>query len=144
MTTKVLFINTPFNPDRFLENDFFSKGKQAPLFPFGIAYIASYLLKCGSGYEVEILDIYAQQLSKERVIAEVKKTELEMLMNYGRYLFLHPIEFIKLSKKYEFSEIFKKILTRGIPYMMPYIKYSISAKGMFKRNAIGYKETDHK
>lgn len=77
MATKILLIAPPFNPERFLEKDFFSKGKQAPLFPFGIAYIASYLLIYGHGYEVEILDIYARQLTKEEVITELKKTEYD-------------------------------------------------------------------
>lgn len=74
---EILLINPPFQLDRFQGKDFFSAGNQAPLFPFGIAYIASYLLKYG--YEVEIMDIYAKQLTKEEVIAELKKNEYDFI-----------------------------------------------------------------
>lgn len=77
MIKKILLINTPFQPEHFCEKDFFSKGRQSPLFPFGIAYIASYLEKFG--YDVEILDIYARQLTKERVVGELKKKPFDLV-----------------------------------------------------------------
>ena len=77
MIKKILLINTPFQFDHFYEKDFFSKGRQSPLFPFGIAYIASYLKKFG--YDVEILDIYAQQLREEEVIEELKTRSFDLV-----------------------------------------------------------------
>lgn len=97
--TKILLINPPFNPDKFLDDDYFSKGKQAPLFPFGIAYIASYLMK--HGHEVEILDIYARQLSKEQVIDNLQKKEYDFI---GISALVSQYEYIKWL-----SEIVKSI-----------------------------------
>lgn len=77
MIQKVLLINPPFQEDVFYKNGFFAKKKQAPLFPFGIAYIASYLRKLG--YDVEILDIFANLLREEEVIEELKKRTFDMV-----------------------------------------------------------------
>ena len=77
MISRVLLINTPFQPGLFYIKDFFGRGKQSPLFPFGIAYIASYLEKFG--YAVEILDIYARQLKEEEVLEELRNRAFDLV-----------------------------------------------------------------
>lgn len=46
-------------------------------FPFGIAYIASYLIK--RGHEVRILDLNARYLKKEEVVEELKKFNYDVV-----------------------------------------------------------------
>lgn len=70
MKPKVLLINLPFDTQNFYKQGYFSKTKQAPLFPFGIAYIASYLRS--NNYEVEVLDIYANQLDNDKVLSKLR------------------------------------------------------------------------
>jgi radical SAM superfamily enzyme YgiQ (UPF0313 family) len=77
MVKKILLIQPPFQPERFFKKDFFGKGKQSPLFPFGIAYIASYLKK--KGYAVNILDIYANQLKPDEVFKQIDRFNFDFI-----------------------------------------------------------------
>lgn len=74
---KILLLNLPFKEDYFYKEDFFKKGKQSPLFPIGLSYVAKALMK--QGHEVKILDIYAEQLSYNAVIEKLKTLEFEIV-----------------------------------------------------------------
>nr|WP_319540031.1 radical SAM protein [uncultured Methanospirillum sp.] len=75
--TRILLIQPPFQPNHFFKKGFFSAGKQAPLFPFGIGYIASFLKK--RGYQVEVLDIYANQFTQGQVIEKINEIDFDFV-----------------------------------------------------------------
>lgn len=77
MIQKILLINPPFQSGVFHGKGYFNEARQAPLFPFGIAYIASYLEQYG--YDVEILDIYANLLPEEEVSQALRKKTFDIV-----------------------------------------------------------------
>jgi len=74
---KVLLINLPFKEESFFKKDFFKGGKQSPLFPVGLSYIAKVIEK--NGHNVTILDIYAEQLYYDDVIKKLKETNFDVV-----------------------------------------------------------------
>lgn len=74
---KILLLNLPFKESSFYKKDFFKGGKQSPLFPIGLAYIAKVSLE--NNFEVEILDIYAEQLYYDQVIERLKNIKFDVV-----------------------------------------------------------------
>jgi radical SAM superfamily enzyme YgiQ (UPF0313 family) len=87
---KILPINVPIHPTQFYDKKYFNHEQQAPLFPFGIACIASYLRD--NGYEVDILDIFAGQLLNTEVLYKLRYIKsydvigISALVNQYRYV----------------------------------------------------------
>lgn len=85
----VLLIHLPFYQDQFFKEGFFTADRQSPLFPIGIASIAGLIRE--KGYNVEILDIYAEQLDYNNVINTLKNKHFDIvgigaLVNQYAYL----------------------------------------------------------
>jgi len=67
---KVLLIQPPLG--RGMTKELFQ-----PIFPYGLAYVATSLLN--SGYEVEIFDIYANRWNKNQVLEKIKNIHCDVI-----------------------------------------------------------------
>lgn len=75
---KILLINLPFRASEHYKKGYFHSGKQSPIFPLGLAYIAKHLEKNGFP-EIEILDIYAEQLYYDDVLARLRESHFDIV-----------------------------------------------------------------
>ena len=72
---KVLLIHLPFWEDHFYRKGFFTPNRISPILPIGLASIANFIR--AHGFDVEIMDIYAEQLDYKDVISALKNKDFD-------------------------------------------------------------------